>query len=358
MAFFALEENQAILRKFKEALEEQPELDPPVVEQLKIMLPFFIRNPQKFDQYCQENIQSVGDLLRINLDKYFLPEERASEILPKIFVVLYGFICERDFVFPNGVNIELSFTHHFVDENIAKFEISDRMLLWYALYRMPIKILKELLHKPDIANFLAFEETAKKASNMKSDWDAQIAQMSGAIEKWQGRLAELKTESNFVALDQGFNQLAASKKRERQWSRRGMGLLGALMLLPLVYELWFVTGHIAEVAKYREVLLYTLPALTGLELLLLYWFRVVLSNVRSLNAQLVQIELRRSLCQFIQSYADYSSKIKEKDKTALEKFENLIFSGIVSEGGAIPSTFDGVDQLAKLVSSVRSGKAG
>ena len=35
------------------------------------------------------------------------------------------------------------------------------------------------------------------------------------------------------------------------------------------------------------------------------------------------------------------------------KFENLIFSGIISDAENLPSTFDGMDQIGKLLSTLK-----
>lgn len=67
----------------------------------------------------------------------------------------------------------------------------------------------------------------------------------------------------------------------------------------------------------------------------------------------MQLELRKALCQFIQSYVDYSTVIKKQDSAALEKFESLIFSGVVSDPEKVPSTFDGLDQIGALLKNVR-----
>ena len=92
----------------------------------------------------------------------------------------------------------------------------------------------------------------------------------------------------------------------------------------------------------------------GLEFILLYLFRVVLKHYNSIQTQIMQIELRQSLCQFIQSYADYAKEIKEKDGTSLDKFENLIFSSIVSTSEQVPSTFDGLEHITNLIKSAKS----
>lgn len=71
-----------------------------------------------------------------------------------------------------------------------------------------------------------------------------------------------------------------------------------------------------------------------------------------------------ALLQFIQSYVDFSSEaIKQlaSSKNAgggqafsLEKFEQVIFSGLVSGETDLPSTFDGLDGLAKIIEKVKS----
>ncbi|MCL9764767.1 hypothetical protein [Neisseria subflava] len=91
----------------------------------------------------------------------------------------------------------------------------------------------------------------------------------------------------------------------------------------------------------------------GLEFVLIYFFRVVLTHYHSIQTQIMQLELRQSLCQFIQSYAEYAKKIKTDDKDALEKFENLIFSSILSNPDKVPGTFDGVEGLTSLLKELK-----
>lgn len=74
-----------------------------------------------------------------------------------------------------------------------------------------------------------------------------------------------------------------------------------------------------------------------------------LFHYRTVQTQIMQLDLRLSLCQFIQSYAEYAKEIKTNDKDALDKFENLIFSSILSSDEKIPSTFDGLEQLNSLI---------
>lgn len=98
-----------------------------------------------------------------------------------------------------------------------------------------------------------------------------------------------------------------------------------------------------------------IPGLS-LTLILVYYFRVALQNYQSIKAQILQIEFRMTLCGFIQSYAEYSSNIKDKNPSSLSKFEDVIFSNIMPTENKIPSTFDGIDQVSALITSIKGGR--
>jgi predicted signal transduction protein with EAL and GGDEF domain len=71
------------------------------------------------------------------------------------------------------------------------------------------------------------------------------------------------------------------------------------------------------------------------------------------KAQLLQLDLRQSLCAFIESYVDFAQEKKSKGVEALSRFEMLIFAGISPDVNNIPNTFDGVEQLAKLIKELK-----
>ena len=122
-----------------------------------------------------------------------------------------------------------------------------------------------------------------------------------------------------------------------------------ILMIPILLFLYNKNSHPTgfEVYLQRGV-----PAL-GLELLALYFYRVNLQHMRSIKAQIVQLELRQALCQFIQSYAEYSKKIKADNGAALDKFENLIFSGLAVNENAVPTSFDGLESLTNLIKSFK-----
>mgnify|MGYP000585826081 CR=1 FL=1 len=129
--------------------------------------------------------------------------------------------------------------------------------------------------------------------------------------------------------------------------------MGIVILAPLVFEIIFVASRIdSDNVLGISHLLIIIP-LISIEIILIYFFRVILINHRSVKAQIMQIELRQTLCQFIQNYATYSKEIKTQDAGALEKFESLIFSGLLSDPDKLPSTFDGIEQICNFIKSIK-----
>lgn len=60
-----------------------------------------------------------------------------------------------------------------------------------------------------------------------------------------------------------------------------------------------------------------------------------------------------TLCEFIQSYADYAGDIAAKNPGTLEKFEGVIFSGLQASEEKLPNTFDGIEQIGGLIERLR-----
>lgn len=126
------------------------------------------------------------------------------------------------------------------------------------------------------------------------------------------------------------------------------------MVAPPTIQIAYVLSHLDTIESKKGLLLYTLPTILAIEVILVYFFRVVLAQFRSVKAQVLQLDIRIALCQFVQSYAEYSVKVKKDDPSVLAKFEAIVFSSLVPENESIPSTFDGAEQLANLIKSIRA----
>jgi hypothetical protein len=357
-AFFASEQNAAIVRSFATVLRTIPPLEPPHPEVVQPLITFFsvlTQHLAAFDEHCPVNIEwlgqrFIGKLVSFSEDR----SQKQHELLIDIFTTSYRFLCELEFSQPGDLSFELRGVKNFVHENLEQFQGTDKQQLIYASYTMPASLTKRILQHSSLSDFKAFADTANAAKRMKEEWDKEILAKKAETDGLQDAINRLQTKYNFVGLVKGFEILVNKKKTEADRAFKALLALGCVMVLPVCVQLWFVLNNIETIDSHRATLVYSLPPLLALELILLYFFRVVLGNFRGLQAQLLQLDLRVSLCQFIQSYSEYSAKIKKVDSTALERFEAIVFSAVTSDAEKMPATFDGVEQLAKLVSSIRS----
>lgn len=223
-----------------------------------------------------------------------------------------------------------------------------------------IDILNSYFGVKGFQSFLNYEDKVIDSESKLNELENKIKTVHGEAEKdlderekkvntLAEKLEKYETAFNFVGLSQGFENILSKKQKSKKitfW-----GLLGAasLALLPLIFSFWkFIQGEELSWQKMLPVI--------GLEFVLIYFFRVVLSHYNSIQTQIMQLELRQSLCEFIQDYAEYAKEMKANDGVSLEKFENLIFSSILSNPDKVPGTFDGVEGLTALVKELRGGK--
>jgi len=171
------------------------------------------------------------------------------------------------------------------------------------------------------------------------------------VEELKNALNTYKTGFNFVGLYSGFENLKTTLEKRQFAQLFWLRIMGFITILLPVLELFLLNARTETISA--SLLIY-LPLTVTIEILLIYFFRIILHSYNSTKTQKMQIELRQTLCQFIQSYSDYSKEIKDKDPSALEKFENLIFSGIMSDPEKLPSTYDGMDQISNLVKSLKA----
>ncbi|MGK0290641.1 MAG: hypothetical protein ACI86H_002100, partial [bacterium] len=185
------------------------------------------------------------------------------------------------------------------------------------------------------------------------------------VDELEKRLTKQRKKLNFTELSQGFDKMLGGINRELIFNCIFLVALGSLMILVPVFLKWynfdslnpFILDKEAGVVAFSGLIKY-LPSLmpfVGIELILFYFFRIFLLKNYSIKAQKVQLKLRLHLCSFIEDYVDFTIKsFPEGDNGRLEKFEALIFSGIVLDQTKVPATVDGVEQMGKLLQSFKS----
>lgn len=319
----------------------------------KEIIGYIHRSPEGWDERCNFNIKHIGDKF-ISLLRYFDPSKLTE--IDHIYSMTYRFLCEFDFLVGEGkeLALELMSIKNKIQRDIEEMDEDVRSQIIYASYIMPANIVKEFINDSNIGVFRSFEEKKTEAKKLKTEWDKELEQKKNETEKLKEQLDEYKTAFNFVGLYQGFSDLAdqkISESRKLFWSLIAMGLA---ILSPLAIKLYYTANGLSNEKQLSMDYLISLIPLLSIEVVLIYFFRIILLNYRSVEAQKIQIELRKTLCQFIQSYAEYAAKIKTKDSASLEKFENLIFSGILSNPEKLPSTFDGLEQISELLKKIKS----
>jgi len=83
----------------------------------------------------------------------------------------------------------------------------------------------------------------------------------------------------------------------------------------------------------------------------IYFFKIVLHKYNSLVDQIVQLETKQAIIQFIESYVDYK-KDKKLTKEELSRFEDIVFSKIspnLKDVPDLPSAISLIEGLSKAI---------
>lgn len=222
--------------------------------------------------------------------------------------------------------------------------------------RRLMEIINYRFHNKDFQAFLNYEENKNEVENKINEYTESIKNTQLDITKFitdnkinvdnlANELKNLETGYNFIGLSKGFQDLLAQKNEDSNKKLKLIFIIGLLIISPLIIKI--ILNDLSGLA-WQEIAFGV-----SLELILIYFFRIALSEYNAVKTQIMQLELRVSLCQFIQSYAEYAKEIKQNDPSALEKFENVIFSNILADSKNLPSTFDGVEQIGNLIKNMK-----
>lgn len=337
------------------------DIDAPTVELSElaqytiVMLRSFLKDAEGFDFHCRHNIRWIGQKFLEELSNVRSNGGGSQQEMHRLFCMCFRFCLERDFFTAEQHPDSLRSIRNFVTEGMPDFPNEVRSQLTFALYAMPAEMLRGLVRDPALMKVQTFLAERPRIEALKEDWDRDIAAREKRVGSLRDVLANLEESFNFVALTAGFQAMSKQKLDELATSLTGLKWLAAAIVVPIISELLYVMWRFDSLPAngVDPRLLMLLGPLAAYEIVVVYFFRVVLSHYRSLKAQLLQLDQRKALCQFIQSYATYASEIKKADPSALEKFENIVFSGLIASEEQLPSTFDGVDQLAKLLQNFR-----
>lgn len=353
MGFFSELHDDLVQVKKKITQEYELKLSEQVREQyelITVVASSMIDNPELWEEDCLFNIQDIGDYFKSRIKDY--QNDIQDEKTANLYDCMVRFLVELDLGSgPKGFDLHgLSplgqKINHLKEQMFFPLEKYSRRLN-YAFYKMPIDILNSHMGNEGFKTFLEFDERRNTLEKSIKKYQDEVNNKIAEVNVLKEKLDEYKTAFNFVGLSKGFENLLKQKNRAKWLTFAVLILLSIITLAPLCFS--FYEKFMAGV----DISWQSMLPVIGLEFVLIYFFRVVLTHYHSIQTQIMQLELRQSLCQFIQSYAEYAKKIKTDDKDALEKFENLIFSSILSNPDKVPGTFDGVEGLTSLLKELK-----
>ena len=324
-------------------------------------LEIFVSDPELIDELCSFSIVRYGRRLVNAIDAY---NENATDLTGEYVISFsYSFIVEI-LLRSDDVNDILIDIRNNISDLSNTFSVDLRRIIEFVDKDMRTRIIYEMIGSNELLNFKNISQIIKSKDKIENQWEAmisekeaewkkEISEREARVEKIKESLDEYNTAFNFVGLYDGFKDLLKEKKGDVKSLLGSLKWSAAFIVLPILIELGFIMYHSSNITSYRETILFSLMPTLSLIVIATYFFRVLLSNYKSVKSQIMQIELRMTLCRFIQSYADYSADLKSKNETTLNKFEEIIFSNILSTDNVDFSAFDGMEKFAGMMGSTK-----
>ncbi|EGR2449129.1 TPA: hypothetical protein ACMDOH_002303 [Vibrio cholerae] len=306
-------------------------------------------NKDRWDRSCQVSIKMIGDKF---IDKINLSNPSNNDI-EDVFFYCYNFTVEYILSNENDFGDTVFEIYDKLDYHIKQFDGRIQNRIQHIKESMPILFLKKILYSNDLTAINDFIDASKNAVNLKNEWDAEVEKKRKEILDIKKSLEDYKTGFNFVGLYEGFNELHEEKVKEKNNILFWMRILSGLIVLPILFELMYIYTYSSDFERTKMLIILSFLPTISLLGICIYYFRILLVNYKSVKSQILQLDLRKTLCRFIQHYVTYAKEINNKDPQLLNKFENIIFSGIVADNEKLPSTFDGIEQLSNLIKSVK-----
>lgn len=349
-SFFNNEDTKNVISSYLRLLQQPSESNDFASERNKIIiyiLKTMVTDAQAWDERTQFNIQHIS----LDFHNRLVNAELSNLGIDLVFANLLRFFIEEYISSPEDFSPDYQDIRGFARNNIEQFSSKAREQVRYALQDMTTSVFKQLVNGNEITALRDYVNTKREAERLINDWNQSLKEKQDAVENLQKSLEAQKNAFNFVGLYKGFESLGKDKEIQLSWARKVLIALGIILPAVILMGSFYFFSPGRKVENPYELFGF-LPAIS-LTLVLIYYFRIALANYNSIRSQIMQIELRKSLCQFIQSYAEYSSTIKSKDSQLLSKFEDVIFSNIMASEDKVPSTFDGVEHLASLITSLK-----
>ncbi|HIE2304024.1 TPA: hypothetical protein ACXK42_000122 [Yersinia enterocolitica] len=354
MSFFSTDAVRAkissYLSELDKLVESKNEFSEKRNEYIKAIMKSFYSEYNEWDKFSQLNIMNIGEVFFKEISDFDGGEDK----LDNVFSSCFRFLLERYITSPEGLTPLFRRAKNFGLYRANDFSPIAREQIEYAQKEMPIDLHKYILSSGNVDILKALSNEYRNAEELKDKWDSEIKEREVKVDNLKLALIKYENAFNFVGLYDGFKELSDEKVKEKKKSFWLVCFLALTVLAPLIYEVRHLSLNKENYTSWVDY--FSVIPIFSITIILIYYFKISLQNYNSIKAQLSQIELRKTLCRFIQNYGDYSIGMKQQDPDSLAKFENIIFSSIVTNGDNVPATFDGLEQIAKIIGNLKNSK--
>lgn len=271
-------------------------------------------------------------------------------VLNAMFLVIYAdfyeasLVCEDPFLRPTLQN-----TVNSLNENLSYLAENNFKTLTDLWFITPQKVFTKRLNMHLDPQVLKTVKDLQDHSDLMTKKINESKSLKKHIGEIQKSLEEQKTEYNFVGLSKGFTSLKDNKVAELKSEKSVYNWLMVIIILLIIAKSAWSAYYLSN-NDFNSPIFIIITVSTVLFLfILLYFFRISLVNVKSIKSQILQIDLRLTLCQFIHNYDSNTKDLREGMKESFGKFESVIFSPLVATEDQMPSTFDGLEQLTGMI---------
>lgn len=322
---------------------------------IHLIMTSIINDPEAWNKYGNINAELIGgDLL------YYLTEKEEEEDKIRLLYLIFMVALEYKLASSYDLNHQTLALINYYHSDEFEAPADTKKLFDDAIKAMPHQILKRLFTsdlRDKISKIESFtektENSLKTIKDFDSSWDKKLIDREQKIHALDEKLKKYESGFNFVGLNHGFNNLRKNKVIELDALNNNIKTWKvATITIPFISILILLFLAYSAIPSKVQAPYFILPLFT-LFILSLYFYRVALIAQKSIKSQILQIDLRMTLCQFIQSYADYSKDLKDKNEHTLHRFEEIIFSGLVANDAELPTTFDGLQQLSKFIETIK-----
>ncbi|NQY34237.1 MAG: hypothetical protein HRT37_04550 [Alteromonadaceae bacterium] len=304
--------------------------------------------PEEWDLCSLYTVESLG----AQFTNYLINIDKIKGETSRFYLVLFRFFLEFYTITDLDLGHEVHDVYLFLKNHDSNFfdqipEDHKRQLTWI-LSVSPVLINKHYLNlrniKPIKNMYDEIIEINNNVLNYNDNWDNNLKKREVKIDALENKLKDYQQEYNFVALNKGFQNLGDKKYDDLIKATKSVNIwMFWSLLMPVLSSLFFL---------YESNPFVFIPT-SSILIMTLFFYRVALLNKNSIKSQILQIDLRKTLCQFIESYSEFSVDLKSKNEHTLKKFEDLIFSGLVASDEKLPTTFDGANQLSSLFKNIK-----